>query len=388
MIRVNLIVLACVTFLCLASPSCILFDEYPSCPTVFEGDSARNKFESLRNSLSVNGVTFFDDRVYLSTSSAILEFTGERLDRLYKCRRADWDSFDRVGVDRISRNLWFESERDRRLLKFDGSKWSSQSLPALPEPEYYSRGDAIAGFNGFNYDGKFLLLNTHRFWLPNGRRAWSYETSNSWSPFDFPASAFHCNLGNPDRLSEKGCLREIGPIGDELCAVLHGDLIGQDIARGESVRDEFTPQPDIVTCMRGGSWRVLNPEGTPEFFSDKVVSRNNAMFTTTRAGKISRITKTGPESVATLGEVEALTVSSEGNLLVWFSGKGIYELRGEWIKLFDVPFEPKSNLKGSLIEENAGIIVVAASPPLDPEARRPAPDLVWIMKEGRVVQIL
>ncbi|MBK9153436.1 MAG: hypothetical protein IPM25_04345 [Chloracidobacterium sp.] len=385
--RVNLGAFAIVVFLCFAVPSCILFDPYPTCPTAFEGENALNKYETLRKSLTVSAITFFNEKIYLSTSGAILELTGERLDRLYKCRRADWDEFDEVGVDRVSGNLWFYDHRGLRLVRFDGDNWSSQEFPELPEPEYYSREDVNVGFDGFSYNDEFVLLNKHRFTLPNVTRAWIHEGDRNWKAFQFPDMG--CRLENSIRSVENGCLKEIGIVGNELCAVLIADSIGKSISEGRPVHEDFSRQTDIVACKRDNSWRVVNLKGTPDFFVDKVVSRNNTMYATTRTGKIFRITTAGPEPVLTLGEVETFAISSEGNLLVWFSGQGIYEFRGEWKKLYDVPFEPGTDLRGSLIEENDGTIVVVASPPLDPDRRtKPPPDRVWILKKGGVIQIL
>lgn len=382
--RVNLSALSFVTFLCFATPSCILFDEYRTCPTAFEGEDARRKFESLRKGLSVTGIRFFNEKIYLSTSKAILEFNGERLDRLYKCRRADWDVFEPVGTDRISQKLWFYNYRDHQLLQLGGANWSSQDIPPLTKPDYYSREDVNVGFVGFDYNGEFLLLNKSRFSMANQQRAWIYGGEKKWTAIELPW--MDCSFGNSERVIAKGCLIELGPVENELCAVLNGDLIGQNVAKGKPVLEEFLPQTDIVACKSGSSWRVLNPQGTPEFFSDKVVSRYNAMYASTSDGNIFRITTAGPESIPTLGKVDAISVSSEGNLLVWFARQGIYEWRGEWKKLYDSPFESDSNLQGKLIEESGGTIVITASPVRDPDDT--LPDQAWIMKDGRVVQIL
>jgi hypothetical protein len=384
--KAGLSALAWVAFVWFSASSCGLVDEYPRCPTAFEGEDAQNELDSLRKSLLIYGIYFFNNKIFVSTSGAILEFSDEHLSHVYKCRRSGSDWFEPVGADRVSQEIWFYRSRSFDLLNFDGTKWGLRELPQLPKPQYYSREDANVGFEGFNYRGKFMIVNPSRFTLRNIDRAWTLEQDGIWTPFHL--QAFGCEMENPSRSAENGCLKKIAPIEDELCAVLHGNTTGKAYAEGRTVHEDLVPETDIIACLGQNSWRVLNPHRSSGFISDKVVARDGVMYATTRPGEIFHITTSGPKPIETLGKIEALTITSKGTPLVWFSNQGIYEFTGSWNKLYDPPNEAGLKIEGKLMEEHDGTLVVVGSQAWDPNMQNWLPDLMWILTEGRVVRIL
>lgn len=279
-----------------------------------------------------SGLSFFDGKLYASSNIGLLEYENGTLSRLYKWYDND-DVISGPWFDRANQLLWVFHNRTDKLIRFDGKNWSLMDLPRPKEG--YSRGDMLRGFQGISTDTAF--------WLQGGNYAWRWDTNKvAWVDEPIP---------------DTGVFVSIAPVKDNVLVVMRHQYVPYLVESPYNRPDK--PESDIVYFMQNKQWQELPNKSEVKFFTEKIVIAKEAAFILTDKGLLLRLSTLEITPIETLGEVEAMTVTSSGNLLVSFRNNGIYEYSDKWYKKFKSPYQPDEADHWTYVSEYKGQVALA-----------------------------
>jgi hypothetical protein len=294
----------------------------------FDSGSAPQLIEQYRHEFRFTDLVFFNGKLYVGSTLGLLEYDGKKLARIYKWNRESWDTVEDLGHDRANNLLWAFHSRSSKLLRFDGNTWQVMDLPrtnSLP----YSRDDMIKGFEPFS--------SRTFFWLQGSEQAWRLlPENNSWIPVEIPQMT--CEVQSTLNDPSFGCFASIAPTQGVMFVIMHSDLVAKMYPKQSSNANK--PNPDRILFRDGSEWKDLSEVQRYNLYTKSVVSGDESAFLESNDGELFRIGKAGLSKIESLGKIDAIAVSTSGNLLVCYRDLGIYEYNGAWVKLFDYPYKP------------------------------------------------
>lgn len=280
---------------------------------------------------SYSGLSFFNGRLYASSNIGLLEYEGGTLSKLYKWYDRD-DVISGPWFDRANQSLWAFHNGINKLIRFDGRNWSVVDLPRSREG--FSRGDMLRGFQGISTDSAF--------WLQAGYNAWRWDAGKqAWINVPVPETALFVGLA---------------PIKDKVFVIIEHNYKSYFAESPYNRPDK--PNSDAVYFTQNGQYQEL-PNKSGNFFTENIVIAKEAAYILTKDRRLLRLTTSEISPIESLGEIESMTVTSSGNLLVSFRNNGIYEYSDGWHKRFTSPYPPSESEHWAYLSESNGQIALA-----------------------------
>jgi hypothetical protein len=294
-------------------------------------------------------VAFFDGAVYAASTAGLLEFRDGRLKSCLQWNPKD-PVIESLWVSPDGKELWLKPAAGLSLTRLSDGRWESTAIPS-PKAGYYTRGDALEGFRGIGDD--------HDWWLVGGGHAWRRDgQGRSWVDERVPSSGRLLGFARVSGLTFALVRHELLP------------MLGSD-------RSDF--QSDTVEA-RDPEWRAIPQPGIrflASYPTKSVAVTPGAMFIRTEKGELLRATSRVLEKVPAPGGCDAMTATTNGELLGSFGDQGVAVLREHWIRLFDRPDSAEWKTWGFRevsISEHGGAIAWAAYV-------GSAPGSLWIWRE-------
>ena len=299
---------------------------------------------------SYSGLSFFNGKLYASSNIGLLEYNGGTLSQLYKWYDKD-DVISGPWIDRANKSLWVFHNGIGKLIRFDGKNWSAADLPRSREG--FSRGDMLRGFQGISTDSAF--------WLQGSNYAWRWHASKSaWIVEPVPGT---------------GLFVSIAPIKDKVFVIMRNDY-SPIIAESPYNRPD-KPNSDAVYFFQNGQWQeISNKSGN--FFTENIVIAKEAAYIITKDRRLLRLTTSDVSPIESLGEIEAMTVATSGNLLVSFRNNGIYEYSDGWNKRFTSPYPPTEPEHWAYLSESNGQVALAVTSKSQGAGKNAGQTALWI----------
>jgi hypothetical protein len=273
----------------------------------------------------VTGLVFSNGKLYLSTSIGIVEIADEKPKNLIKWFSGGIDTVEGLSVDKATGNVWGYHSRLDKLVRFDGKDWSSLKSPWSGISS--ARSERYGRVQGFSSD--------LGFWMQNGDRAWKREADNTWIQQDVPSK--DCTSVKDPTDPDPGCYVSIAPIASGVLLVMHSGYIGSyfDLPNPRGPK----PPPDRLFYLDKRGWSEIISDGASEdFVTKRIVVGDKCAYGLSYYGTLWKISSVGVNKIDLIGEVEAMTTTTTGNLLVSFRDKGVYEYQNGWQKRFDSPY--------------------------------------------------
>ncbi|MFN0277215.1 MAG: hypothetical protein ACKVRN_01295 [Pyrinomonadaceae bacterium] len=327
---------------------------------------------------SFTSLSFFNRQLYVGTNVGLLEFQNDRLIRLNKWNDRG-DVIDNVLGDTSTESLWLYHSGIGRFVRFDGARWDFVELP-IPESGHYTRGDALRGVS--------FLGNIRGLWMQRGDHPWRWDNDKKgWSPVAIPA--LQCTfVVDDDVYDDIGCFSTVAPFGSTEFVIMHRRFVDQIDFSNKSYLSTFPS--DSVFYQKNGSWDTLSTETFKSLITKNVVISNDAAFIQSFDDSLFRLSDLQITSIETLGEIDAMTTTTQGNLLVSFRNLGIYEYNNGWVKKFDCPYPSTEPEHFAQIAEDNGQVALAISA----KPFGPGPDFqylgqtaLWISDESKMKRI-
>lgn len=341
----------------ISASGCSSFFEYPlpNCPR-----SVPNGWINPDNQVKIHDATFLGSKLYIASSAGLLEIESSRLSRTFKCSSTVPDDFTDATTDWANTQIWVRNLRaGKSLLRFDGSNWYDVGLPPKSEP--YTRRD-VSVLDMFSTDKQFWLQVTGNVWR------WDHNRL-SWIDEAFPDVG--CPSDWPDlKLASSSCFASIAPLGNKAAFIFHSKFLGTH--RDGRLEPDFQKilVPDTVWIRHDDKWMNLISEPIEGLYTRKVVSGQERSYVQTYQDRLFRITPNSIGPIPSLGKIDAMTASTEGNLVVAFFGRGVFEYRDVWIKRFDYPFASIDGHSVKIAEGNGQIALIYAAPIVEGQQNR------------------
>ncbi len=279
-----------------------------------------------------SGLAFFNGKLFASSNIGLLEYEGGSLSRLYKWNDKD-DVVSGPWFDEANKSLWAFHNGIGKLIRFSGETWNAADLPRSKEG--YTRGDMLRGFRG--------VSTASAFWLEGGSRAWRWETDK--------------NIWVNEPTPETGLFVSVIPLNDRKFLLMR-HRYAPYIAESPFNRPD-KPNSDIPYFLQDGQWRELPDKSGIKFFTKDIVVSKMAAYILTEDGELLQLTTSQISPMEVLGEVEAMTVTTAGHLLIGIRNKGIYEYSGDWRKTFSSPYPSTEGEHWAYLAESEGQVAFA-----------------------------
>ncbi|HNG95533.1 MAG TPA: hypothetical protein PLB32_22205 [Acidobacteriota bacterium] len=282
-----------------------------------------------------SGLAYYKGGLYASSNIGLFEFQNGKLTHLYK-----WDDRDDVvsgpWIDQANDSLWLFHNGLNKLIRFDGKEWA---FLELPRPKYgYTRMDMLKGFQGVSSDKSF--------WLQIGGSAWRLDASkNGWVSEPRP---------------EPGLLVSMAPLKDKTHYIVRHKYAS--FFPESAVNRPNKPFTDGVYLFNQGEWKESPESNGLCYFAKQVLAFKDVVFILTESQQLLRLTSTEIKPIKTLGEIEAMTSTSTGTLLVSFRNQGIYEYTNDWQQKFPSPYPKTETSHWAYLSEYDGEIALAITP--------------------------
>ncbi len=377
-VRFSLLTVALI--FCIATNNCGFLNILnPNCPQVLSQKTAASNISKLvKNNGRLDVAAFFQGNLYIETGAGLFEYSSLGINRGYTCSfDSGPDDFSKTVYDAAHGLLWTYNIRTATLLRFDGKVWSSVSLPPPDERGYYSRGD-IQSFQMYSTDS--------HFWLQISMGVWRWDNEDSsWVSESLPT--LECPSGFDDlKLKPSACFASLIPLSGNTLAIFHSRDLQGLVVDGKLSSDLSTIPPDRIFVKKQGGWVEKVIKNSNGLYTKEVALSGEHGFVRTFDGSLFRISESAAERLPTIGQVDAITVTAEGNLLAGFHSKGIFEYKdGNWAKRFDYPFSSIEGDRVTLIENN-GRIAMAWNAPLV-NMKRAGPPRLWVAGNGELKEI-
>lgn len=359
----------------LSFSTCSLFDRPldPS-PTEYSAEDANRIVKNNLAGLGITGVAFFNGKLYVASTLGLMEYEGDKLVRLYKWNSGSWDTVHNLSFDRTNKSLWLNHYRDAKLFRFDGFAWQNVDRPKKMHDLPFTRDDLSQGFQGFSISGSF--------WVQGAGQAWRWvPDSNNWEPVQMPDVT--CEIENKQNSVASGCFASIAPSRDRFRIIVHSAISGRDY--GRTPTNAPKPFPDHVLSLEGNNWHEVLPETREGLYTKRVLVGDEFAYIQTHKDLLFRLASERIELIDSLGKIEALTVSSNGRLIVSFQNKGIFEFGESWVKLFDSPYISDEDLHVAITESQGSIALSIQTNTLKKDSDRPP--RLWISREGELTEL-
>lgn len=238
---------------------------------------------------SLAGLAFYRDRLFVSSNVGLFVVKGGSVETLYQ-----WETRSSViegpWLDFPDGALWVENFNNGWLTRLDASGWHRVQLPVSPMG-YYMRGEVLTGFNGVS-SKKF-------FWIVGGGFASRWQpTTGQWT------------LEPPPPAPQWSAIRAVGPVGDSLLYVVREGL-------------EVIPPSPYSVYDREQNWRPI-PIKVMDFA--QAVTTTRAVYIRAADGNLFEVMGDVATSVKMPAPCEAIAITSTGQLLAAFTGRGIFVL--------------------------------------------------------------
>ncbi len=334
----------------------------------------------VHSGFSYTGLAFFNGRLYASSSIGLLEYENGKLSHLYRWNdgKYDWTNetfevIEDIALDKSHHSLWFFHSRFGKFIRFDGENWYFVDLPQIIGG--YSRGDMLKGFNAFSTDSAF--------WFNIAGEAWRLNADKSSWNRQVRAPEKNCVV-TTDTTMDIRCFVGIAPLQDKVLSIMHREYIS---GFGNPTIGEIKLLPDRVYYEQNQNWQeVLPKDSVDDFVTKEVVAGKNAAFVKTWYGTLFRVTDVEITKIGTLGEVEAMTTTTAGNLLVSFRNNGIYEYDDKWQKRFPSPYSTNEPKHFTHLAESNGQIAIAINSERDGNFNALGQTTLWI-SDGNELRI-
>jgi hypothetical protein len=336
--------------------------------TVYRPPEAQKEID-YPNELTLNGLAFFDGKLYATSSQGILEFDQGRFSGLCRWRLGRYKVIGSQGPwpNRTDGSVWFKEDYADFLIRRDASGWSS--IP-MPEPH----GDDI---NPLLYSiGRFSEQSDRRgLWFSSKLETWRWDwNGRRWLEENLPP------------VTES--VQAVAPMGKCLLAVLRNQSSAFSLyAAGEEFKSD-----DVFIREEGREWRRLTPKGGG-FAAGQVVAVPGAAFI--RTWGRGEVLQAGVNTLVRIdvpGPCEALAVSTAGELLASFRDQGIfrYSEGNGWTQLYPCPCPPTQQKQHAFLAEDGGTVAFAISAwrtSGSGSVSQPISSL-WISHEGRLEKVV
>jgi len=372
----SVVLISSVAFLATSCRDAVEKIPYGQCPTNIEGKNALD-WLSEGSGRNITEILFLRDDLFVGTSTGLVLFDGSGKLSLFKCRRANWDSFKDLVYDEDHNALWAYVSRDFRLTRLDEKGWHEQPVPALPQNRIYTREEANAGFSGFNFNGEFYLQGENNLWK------WSSSTS-LWTPVVL--TPMNCADQNQDRSLENSCFAMVTATDEGLFSISRANSSTRAASKHSWHLFIETPEiTDIVAHQKDGQWQVINPKGTPGLKVTNIYPAKGEIFLTTPDYRIFAVDAKGIREIKSLGVIDAAAITYEGKIIVCFANLGIYEWQGDWVRRSKLPYQvDRETMYSVAVGAKGETIVVGFNPPDEDDSdwKLPPPGQLWIINAG------
>jgi hypothetical protein len=179
--------------------------------------------------------------------------------------------------------------------------------------------------------------------------------------------------------SDLGCFAGIAPLKNAVLVFMHREFrspFDDSPPSGDS-----KPPSDRVYYKQDGGWHEVPGKSAVDFVIKDIVVGDEAAYIKTIYGELFRVTRSEITRLETLGTVEAMTVTSAGNLLAAFRNNGIYEYKDGWQKKFESPYAAAEPDHHASLAEDSGRIAFSISSERElsgPGAVGPRRTALWI----------
>lgn len=300
----------------------------------------------IERNTRLTGIVFSHEKLYLPTSIGIVEIFDGKPKNVYKWFSGGIDTVEGLAEDKSTGYLWGYHSRLDELITFDGKDWTSMKSPWSGVSS--SRSERFGHVQGFS--------SNLGFWMQNGDRAWKLGAENTWIQQDVPSK--DCvsvkDPGNPD----PGCYVSIAPTAEGTLLVMHRGYIGAyfDLPNSKAPK----PPPDRIFYLDKNRWSEIISDGIAEdFVTKEIVVGGSCAYGLSFYGTLWKISSVGATKIDLIGEIEAMTTTTSGNLLVSFRDKGIYEYDDGWQKRFDSPYPAGGPEHRAFLAEGDGQVAFA-----------------------------
>lgn len=277
---------------------------------------------------SISGLTFFHDKLFVSSNIGLIEVRGAAAAGVHKWYGRD-DVVSGPWLDKSNDTVWIQHNGTGKLFRLNGSDWQAEKIP---EPEKgYSRGDMLSGFRGAATSKSFFLFGGGRVWRWNA-------PAKSFEPVGLPDGVFADNGVGLD---------------DALLLVTRTDPRGLGLGG--------SPKNSLLKI--DGFSEIPNKLADPFFNVDQVATVGPSAFLLTEEGDVLRVTSKAIEQIQTPGVGDAIAATDAGKLIGSFPGSGIYEYDGAgWHRLYDSPYNVEREDHWAYIAAGNGTIALAYHP--------------------------
>ncbi len=325
-------------------------------PTAWSADSLPSfvKKHAYQKRLDISGLAFFDSTLYVATNIGVLEVQGGHLRQILT-----WLPDDNVvsgpWSDPSGRQIWFERDHDNVFVRKDSTDWRQVALPE-PPAGYYTRGEALEGFQAAGDSMTFRLVGAGQVWR------WSADSAWVMGP---------------------------QPTSDDTMT-----LVGFAASGAAEVYITSSGGCGYLPCTNLARWHTGSQWGKPITLAvgelGQLLSTTDGVFVRGTDGVLLRV---GAESAVRLsvpGRCEAIARGSDGRLLASFRGAGIYKYDRTWVKLFDDPNPGSQGEQWAYLAEDHGQLAYGTTtvPQLDGDRQFQSGSLgLWVVVNGRLVAI-
>jgi len=275
---------------------------------------------------STSGLGFWNGKLYAASNIGLLEIEEQRLSAFYQWH-SSYNVIEGPWREESGPALWFWDCSFNQLLRWGPKGWTRRGLP--PREGGYSRGNILGGFRA--------CWNSERTWIVGAGDAWHWDPAESeWIPEQLP----------------RGGVTGLAPVEKGLIAVM---LFSRSMGDGG-----WTSEVEF-SISDGTRWVRINAPPSMGL-ARQVVGTTEAGYLRTRDGDVIRVDRGGVRRVAQPAPCDALTRTSDGELLASFVGKGIYQYdAGEWRLRCPTPYGPEEGEHWAFLAEEKGRIAFATT---------------------------
>jgi|GEM_PF-5583437 len=291
-----LFILIALIFIALILCGCVdLILSQSSTPRVVTPDKVPQVISQIPSytEFGYSGVSYFNNKLYVSSNIGLLEYENKKLARLYK-----WYDRDDVvlgpWLGKAGRSLFIHHNGLNRLIEYDGKTWQSSSLPQPREG--YSRGDMLAGIE--------IIGNNSGVWFQASVYAWRFdEASKSWIE---------------EKVPNEGLFYGILPLEKNTFFIMRHIYTEGTVE--SPMNNPNKPNSDAIYFLQNGKWQeIKNQAGN--FYKLNAIATKDAGYILTDEGALLQVTSSEIVPIESLGVCEVMTKTTSGNLLVSFRGK-------------------------------------------------------------------
>ena len=341
---------------------------------VYEGEEIQRRIRSLPADIPIvfSGLSYYRGVLYAATNVGVLRIPKDNPTQLIGWYPSD-DVVSGPWMDRAGDQLWVFHSGLGTFFRYDGHTWLPVALPDTP-------GRGVRRGDLFELKGR---SSRNAFWIEGDGSAWKWNAdSGAWSLTELPKGL--CWPSKPEDDSWL-CFAAIAPTEKREYIVMHSQLIPRHPPPTESKADRPTPDQVIAPSARG--WENIDSTGDLDFVAKDVISTPVNVYMLSYFGPLYKVDEAGISRIESLGDVEAMTGTADGRLIVSFKGQGVFQYRDRWEKLFDCPYAAGYPIRDAKLSEDGGRIAYAVN--VDRNKRSGAEKShLWLYSADSLIEVM